>query len=192
MRFLHPTRLLLVCTIACITTNAFARGWWVWSPGKDVEDIGYAPDQEINFSHKLHAGDRKIPCEYCHSSARRSITAGIPPTNTCMGCHRFVHTEAEPIKYLTEKFNKNEPMKWTKVHDLPDFVRFSHKVHVLAKIECQKCHGEVEKMEKLEQRAPLLMGWCVECHDHKVTKTLADGSKVEHPQAPVTCATCHY
>ncbi len=186
------SRFILLFALLFLSNNVFARGWWVWSPGKDVDDVGYSPDQPIPFSHKLHAGDRKIPCEYCHSSARRSITAGIPPSNTCMGCHRFVQVDAEPIKYLTEKFEKNEPIKWTKVHDLPDFVRFSHKVHVLAKIECQKCHGPVEKMEKVAQVAPLLMGWCVECHDQKKTQTLADGKTVTHPQAPVTCVTCHY
>src|SRR5690606_10291708 len=115
----------------------------------------------------------------CHSSARRSITAGIPPMNTCMGCHKFVATDLEPIKVLTEKYQKDEPIEWIKVHDLPDFVRFSHKIHVSgAGLECQDCHGAVEEMEVVEQKAWLQMSWCLECHRQK-------GATTE-------CMACHY
>jgi len=143
-----------------------------------VDNVGYRPKQPIDFSHKLHAGEMDIPCEYCHSSARRSFSAGIPPTNTCMGCHKYVATDKEAIKFLTEKYEKNEPIEWVKVHDLPDFVRFPHKRHVQAKLACQECHGKVEEMTVAEQHAPLQMGWCVECHKQK--------------KAPINCYTCHY
>lgn len=155
------------------------RGWWFWTPGDTVDNVGYHPAQPINnFSHKLHAGDRKIPCEYCHSSARRSAVAGIPSSNTCMGCHRFVATDKESIKLITEKFEKNEPVEWVKVHDLPDFVRFTHKRHVAAGLTCQECHGKVEEMTTASQGAPLQMGWCVSCHEEK--------------NAPLQCQTCHF
>ena len=158
---------------------------------------GYHPKQPIPFDHKLHAGERKIPCEYCHSAARRSPAAGIPPLNTCMGCHKFVNAEAKPIQYLAHKYEKNEPVEWTKVHDLPDYVRFSHQPHVLAKdkdgkplLQCQTCHGEVEKMKTAEQWAPLQMGWCVGCHNE--VREPATATKPAVRNAPVTCNTCHY
>jgi hypothetical protein len=156
-----------------------ADAWWMWTPGDTVDNVGYKPTQPLPFSHKNHAGDRKIPCQYCHSSARRSITSGIPPMNTCMGCHKLVGLDLEPIKKLTKHYQENDPIQWVKVHDLPDFVRFSHKVHVSgAKLECQECHGKVEEMDVVEQVAPLQMGWCLSCHHEKNAKT--------------DCITCHY
>lgn len=143
-----------------------------------MDNVGYHPEQPIAFNHQIHADKRKIPCEYCHSSARRSIVAGIPSVNTCMGCHKFVATDKEPIKMLAAKAEKNEAMEWTKVHDLPDFVRFTHKRHVAAGLACQECHGKVEEMGTASQQAPLQMGWCVSCHEQK--------------GASLQCYTCHY
>lgn len=155
-----------------------AQAWWMWTPGDTVDDVGYRPTQPIPYSHKLHAGDLKIPCQYCHAAARRSTSAGIPPLNTCMGCHKVVRTDREAIKNITAHYKSNKPMEWIKVHDLPDFVKFSHKPHVLAGLECQSCHGPVQEMEVVEQVAPLQMGWCIGCHKDK--------------GAPITCNTCHY
>ena len=170
-------RSLLVAVI--LVANAeVGFGWWMWTPGDTVDNIGYKPTQPLPFNHKRHSDEHSIPCEYCHSSARRSQTAGIPSLNTCMGCHKFVATTKDPIKFLAERYQKNQSIKWTKVHDLPDFVRFSHKVHVLAKVTCQECHGEVEKMGVAVQVAPLQMGWCVDCHRQK--------------KAKIACMTCHY
>ena len=166
-------------------TGRFVLGWWMWTPGDTVDDsmqnslvAGYVPDQPLPFSHKLHAGDRQIACAYCHSGARRSASAVVPGLDTCMGCHQVVATDKEPIKKITEKWNKKEPIKWVRVHDLPDHVRFSHKPHVLASMSCESCHGDVKNMEKLGQWAPLQMGWCVSCHKER--------------QAPINCQTCHY
>jgi hypothetical protein len=151
----------------------------MYTPGDTVDNVGYHPDQPIKgFSHKVHAEQKKIPCEYCHSSARRSAVAGIPPMNTCMGCHKIVRTDAPDIKLLTEKYEKNEPIEWTKVHDLPDFVRFTHKRHVQSGLDCAECHGDVKTMDTVQQVAPLQMGWCVDCHKQK--------------GAPTACFTCHY
>ena len=115
--------------------------------------------------------------------------------NTCMGCHKIVHADAEPIKKLTEMYQKNTPLKWTKVHDLPDYVRFSHKPHVLAKnaegqplLQCQTCHGPVETMEHQRQVPDLSMGWCVNCH-RTATRNGVAGKPVH---ASIDCSTCHY
>ncbi len=169
---------VLLVAVGLTTGSTEARAWWMWTPGDTVDDVGYKPTQPIPFSHSLHAGKREIPCEYCHSSARRAASAGIPPMNTCMGCHKVVATDKEPIKWLTEKYNKNEPIEWVKVHDLPEYAHFSHKPHVKAGVECQSCHGNVQNMAVVEQVAPLQMGWCIGCHKEK--------------GASINCITCHY
>lgn len=152
-------------------------GWW--TPGDTVENVGYHPPQPVEkFSHKIHAGDKKIPCQYCHSSARRSQTAGISPMNTCMGCHKFVRTDSEPIQKLTQQFEAKEPVHWVKVHDMPDFVRFSHEPHIRANVDCSSCHGDVASMDTAQQVAPMQMSWCIDCHVQK--------------GAPTSCFTCHY
>jgi hypothetical protein len=169
---------LFVATILFVASPR-AYSWWMWTPGDTVDNVGYKPEQPIPFSHKLHAGDKKIPCQYCHSGARRSTVSGIPPLNTCMGCHKVVATDKPHIKKITEMYQKNQPMEWVKVHDLPDHVRFSHKVHVTgAGLNCQQCHGPVQEMEVVEQRAPLQMGWCIGCHKEK-------GAKQD-------CLACHH
>jgi hypothetical protein len=178
--------------------------WWMWTPGDHVDNStqsmvtnGYHPDQPIPFSHRLHAGEKKISCNYCHSAAKHSTTAGIPPVSTCMGCHKIVAKDSPHIKYLTKKYNKKEPIKWTRVNALPDYVRFSHKVHIHAKgeggknlLSCESCHGNVKAQVTAEQWAPLQMGWCLECHN-KVKIPAKNGKPVVH-YAPRTCNTCHY
>ncbi len=165
--------------------------WWMWTPGDTVDNSsqsslskGYKPIQPIPFSHVAHADKRQINCEFCHSAARRSTSAGIPPLNTCMGCHRFVRTDKDAIKLITQKTEKNEPMEWIKVNDLPDFVRFSHMPHVSKGVTCQTCHGDVQKMEVVEQFAPMQMGWCLDCHRTEQKKS--------HKTTLTACQTCHF
>ena len=137
------------------------------------------PVQPIEFSHKIHAGDFEIPCMYCHTQARRSISAGVPSVNKCMGCHSQVATDRPLIEELARYFEDQEPIPWIKVHDLPDFVHFPHKRHVAAGVECQTCHGPVEAMVRVTRMAPSKMGQCLSCHkEHNVENGL-------------DCLTCH-
>lgn len=151
---------------------------------------GYEPIQPIHFSHKIHAGDNQIDCKMCHSAARVSKTAGIPSLNVCMNCHETI-SEYKGVQDVangyTREFYTNEikklyeavgwdektfkytgetkPVRWVRIHNLPDFAYFNHSQHVTtAGLQCQECHGKVEEMEILHQHAPLTMGWCVECH----------------------------
>ncbi|MCH8134838.1 MAG: cytochrome c3 family protein [Proteobacteria bacterium] len=140
---------------------------------------GTSPEQPINFSHRIHAGENQIPCMYCHVQARRSISAGVPSVNKCMGCHAEVATDSPQIRLLASYFETKEPIPWIKVHDLPDFVHFTHKRHVQADIECQTCHGPVETMDVVSREAPLKMGLCLDCHRK---------NEVEHG---TDCWTCH-
>lgn len=154
-------------------------------------DQGYEPIQPIHFSHKIHAGDNGIDCKYCHSSARVSKTSGIPSLNVCMNCHKnisefqgdadstyvdhskeFYTAEIQKLydavgwdKANQKYTGKQKPVKWVRIHNLPDFVYFNHSQHVsVAGIECQTCHGPVETMEVMRQHSSLTMGWCVNCH----------------------------
>ena len=192
----YPSRVARVASLFLLLGLLFGckgekpwTGWW--TPGDSVDNVGYKPEQPIAFSHNLHAGKMKMDCQYCHSSARRSSSAGVPSSNVCMGCHKLAKTDAPDIKFLTEKYEKNEPIEWTKVHDLPDYVRFSHRAHVerfgpLTRKEgakesaevCANCHGDMKKETVAKQNAPLQMGWCIDCH---VTN-----------EAPTSCNTCHY
>jgi mono/diheme cytochrome c family protein len=189
---------------------------------------GYKPEQPIKFSHEIHAGINKIDCNYCHSSARHSKTSGIPSANVCMNCHKYISegqtTGTEEIAKIykaldydpvAQTYGDNPmPIKWVKVHNLPDHVFFSHAQHVsIGGIECQKCHGPVEKMPVVEQYAPLTMGWCIDCHRETGVKMEGNGYYDEiHSRLPahfaeeymkdgkitvdelggIECAKCHY
>jgi hypothetical protein len=161
---------------------------------------GYAPAQPIAFSHKLHAGDNQVPCLYCHYGARSSRHAGIPSSSVCMNCHNILEKQTVEIERFKEAAQLDRPLvSWVKVHNLPDFVYFNHSRHVLSGVACQSCHGEVEKMQRIEQVMPLTMGWCLSCHREHAgvpTNTLERAalrfSETPKPKTGLDCASCHY
>ena len=141
----------------------------------------YQPEQPIAFSHKIHAGDNGIDCNYCHSSARNSKTAGIPSANVCMNCHANITSGTNTGKIEIQKiydaigYNpetreyiedyEQKPIQWVRIHNLPDLAYFNHSQHVsVGGLECQECHGPVEEMDVVYQHSELTMGWCVDCH----------------------------
>lgn len=161
---------------------------------------GYEPDQPIPYSHKIHAGEYKIPCLYCHFGAEKSRHAGIPPLNVCMNCHKVLKKDTPEIAQLKEAVKQNKPIEWIKVHNLPDFVYFNHSQHVIAGVVCQDCHGPVETMTRMRQDATLTMGWCIDCHrkkgitppeEHKVHFKRGD-ERVEKAIGGQDCSKCHY
>jgi mono/diheme cytochrome c family protein len=178
--------LVLVASIFLL----LASGYFVYAYLMQVGvDQNYEPIQPIHYSHKIHAGDNEINCKYCHSAARVSKTAGIPSLNVCMNCHKNISEVAETtatpeyskafydeqIQKLytavgwdktTQKYTgKTQPVKWVRIHNLPDFVYFNHSQHVsVAGIECQTCHGPVQEYEIMKQYSKLTMGWCIDCH----------------------------
>lgn len=184
---------------------------------------GYMPEQPIKFSHKLHAGKNGINCVYCHSSAERGKTSGVPSANVCMNCHKYVQegpvygkTEIAKIYAAldynpeTQQYGKNpKPIKWVKVHVLPDHVYFNHSQHVVVgKVECQTCHGPIQEMDTVRQHSPLTMGWCIECHRqtevkmegnayytelHSKLKERYKGQKLTVSKiGGLECSRCHY
>lgn len=129
----------------------------------------YSPVQPIEFSHKIHAGQNKIDCQYCHTTAEESKHAGIPSVQLCMNCHNVVKSGAQTgtaeIAKIYKAIENNKPIEWIKVHNVPDHVYFNHAQHVnVGKLACQECHGKVEEMDRIVQESTLGMGWCIECH----------------------------
>lgn len=176
-----------VALIIIVVTCYGSKAGWDGMMGIGVYE-GYKPSQPIKFSHKLHAGDNKIACEYCHSGVLKSKVAGVPSVNVCMNCHKGIDNgpvygpteiakiyDAAGFDPKTKTYTKApHALEWNKVHVLPDFVFFSHQQHVVAgKQECKSCHGDLTEMDVAKQVKPLTMGWCIECHN----KTEVPGMK---------------
>ncbi len=136
--------------------------WWFGSP--EFTDVGYRPEQPVNFSHKLHAGELGMDCRYCHTSVEKSQEAIIPPTQTCMNCHSVVDVESDELAVVRDSWETDKPIEWVRVHMLPDYAYFDHSVHVTAGVGCASCHGRVDQMEVVMQTEPLSMSWCLDCH----------------------------
>ncbi|WP_254562921.1 c-type cytochrome [Dyadobacter diqingensis] len=169
---------------------------------------GYAPKQPITFSHKLHAGEYKIDCNYCHTGVNRGKSAHIPSANICMNCHGVIKKESPEIQKIYTSIENNTPIEWVRVHNLPDLAYFNHSQHVnVAGLECENCHGDIAKMEVVQQRSSLTMGWCIDCHrktdvntkDNKYYDKLvqlhASDSKEALKVADIgglECSKCHY
>ncbi|HZS51523.1 MAG TPA: cytochrome c3 family protein [Bryobacterales bacterium] len=121
-------------------------------------------DQPVPFSHKHHVSDDGIDCRYCHTSVEDSSFAGIPPTETCMSCHSQIWAGAAMLEPVRASFRNNQPLEWTRVHDLPDYVYFDHSIHINKGIGCSTCHGRVDQMPLTWRENTLLMEWCLDCH----------------------------
>ena len=134
-------------------------------------------NQPIHFPHATHINKVGLACTTCHTTVTNSPAAGVPPLAVCMGCHTKVKTDSPEIKILADHWNKQEPVEWSKIHQLPWHVRFNHKRHIAAGVDCTICHGEVKTMLQVRQVRSLEMGWCVSCHREN--------------NAPTDCWTCH-
>ena len=142
------------------------------------------PTQPIAFSHQLHADSLGMDCLYCHYGADKSPIANLPPVSTCMGCHKMARTDRPEIIKLTEYFDRGEQVPWVEVYKLPVHVKFNHKRHVKAGIDCAECHGPVKDMRVVYQYSSLKMGWCVTCHRQNL----------DDPKFPASmdCLVCHH
>ncbi len=179
------SRFILPAGVTAVVLTVFLVGWYT-QPDRYV--LGYAPEQPIPYSHKLHAGIMKIPCMYCHSGVLKSRQAGIPTVDKCMNCHRVTKTDSPSIKELTAIYNAGLPLKWKRIHKLPDYVFFDHRPHVSAGILCQTCHGEVEDMDVVYQHMSMRMANCLGCHRDPRFALPAD-SKIT--RGPDNCNACH-
>jgi len=160
-------------------------------------ETGYEPAQPIDFSHRLHAGELKIECLYCHSGANRGAQATVPSVATCMKCHKEVQSKDEAgelkpgIVALNDHWEKKRPILWNKVHDLADFAYFDHSRHLSADLECQECHGPVETMERVRRYHGQKMSWCLDCHKQELPEEAPAYAQHWDTRAPTNCTTCH-
>lgn len=168
-------------------------------------DVGYMPHQPVPYSHKLHVGELGLDCRYCHASVESSPVANIPPTSVCMNCHRLVARDAASLAPLRESASSGRPMRWVRVHKLPEYVYFDHRAHVSAGIGCVSCHGRVDEMDEVRQVEPLSMSWCLECHrdpaphlrppeevtNMKWMRAAGRPSETRPVEPPLDCSGCH-
>lgn len=194
---------------AVLSVGAVAFVWYFFSPW--YTDVGYRPVQPVPYSHRLHAGDLGLDCRYCHASVERSPVANVPPTSACMNCHKTVKRDSPLLEPLRVSASTGRPMRWVRVHKLPDFAYFRHDVHVAAGIGCVTCHGRIDEMDVVMQMKPLSMSWCLDCHRDpgpnrrpvsevtnmkwtppKDRDALATRLQHENPvNPPVNCSGCH-
>lgn len=174
--------------------------------------VGQSPEQPVPFSHQHHVGALGIDCGYCHTSTGDSSFAGLPATHTCMTCHSQLWTNAVMLAPVRQSLETGQPIRWRRVHDLADFVYFSHAAHINNGVGCESCHGRVDRMPLMSQREPLTMQWCLDCHHDpaphlrpqgRITamgyepgpETPSGGSLVQHygiDRLDLTdCTTCH-
>ena len=170
-----------------VTLDELQRSPWVTRQGQRA-------DQPVPFSHKHHVQGLGLQCQYCHTTVEKSSYAGIPPTRTCMNCHAQIWTNAQLLEPVRQSWFTGESIPWIKIHDLPDFVYFSHEIHVNKGIGCESCHGRVDEMPLMYAQNTLQMEWCLDCHRNPA-KNLRPTSEIynmawEAPadDRPVWCA----
>jgi hypothetical protein len=129
-----------------------------------VTEQGVAREQPVPFSHEHHVGGLGIDCRYCHTSVETSAFAGIPATSICMNCHSQIWSASDVLKPVRDSFQNGTPIRWTRVHNLPDFTYFNHAIHVQKGVGCSTCHGPVDRMPLMRQEHSLQMEWCLGCH----------------------------
>lgn len=205
---LLPT-LTLVASLAAGVVVVFLI-WYYFSP--EYTDVGYAPEQPVEYSHRLHAGELGINCQYCHTAVKDAAHSNVPATQTCMNCHSQIQTESLKLLPVRESWATGQSIEWIKVHQLPDYANFAHNVHTTNGVGCETCHGRVDQMEIVRLVEPLSMGWCLECHrqpelylrpdedvatmgyvqpsdfvERNIARIREDGI-----QPPTNCSACHY
>lgn len=167
-----------------------------------VTDQQVARDQPIPFSHEHHVGDIGLDCRYCHEAVERSAFAGMPSTEVCMNCHSELWRDSPTLAAVRDSFKTGVSIRWTRVHDLPDFVYFNHAIHVHKGVACESCHGRVDQMPLMYREKSLQMSWCLDCHRHPTNlhpgeavfamASLPHGdSSSTESQAKTNCSYCH-
>ena len=171
-------------------------------------------EQPIPFSHAHHVGGEGFDCRYCHTSVETSSFAGIPPTETCMNCHSQIWRTSPILEPVRASYRTGQSIRWTRVHDLPDFVYFNHSIHVAKGVGCESCHGRVDRMPLMWEEASLRMEWCLNCHRHpeqyvrpresitamgyvaagnqeEIGRRLMQEYHIQDARVLTSCSTCH-
>jgi hypothetical protein len=137
---------------------------WLYFRSAYQTQVGVVRPQPVQFSHEHHVAGLGIDCRYCHTSVETSPFAGIPATEICMQCHSQIWRDSPKLEPVRNSFRTGEPLSWTRVHDVPDFVYFDHSIHVAKGVGCASCHGPVDEMPLMWRAETLHMQWCLDCH----------------------------
>jgi len=184
--------------------------WYYFSP--EYTDVGYAPEQPVSYSHRVHVDQLGLDCRYCHSFVEVADMSNVPATETCMNCHEVVLPQSSELMPVRASWADGSSIPWVKIHQLPDYAHFSHAAHVNNGVGCETCHGRVDNMDVVHLVEPLSMGWCLECHrepekylrpNEEITTMgyvhsagfLEDNLnriKQEGIRPPTNCSACHY
>lgn len=152
----------LVGILALLIAGAGFGYHFVFSPY--ATNVGVAVAQPVPYSHALHVGELGLDCRYCHTNVETSNSAGIPTTESCMGCHAQVATDSEALQPVRASLENDKPLEWVRVHDLADYVYFNHAIHIRQGIGCESCHGRIDRMPVVAKAESLQMVWCLDCH----------------------------
>jgi len=178
--------LRIVASLGAIGILGVPVGLMVFMRTPYVTEQDQPLEQPVMFDHRHHASDDGIDCQYCHATADRARSAGMPSTETCMGCHGQIWTDSPLLEPVRRSWADKTPIVWRRVHRLPDFVRFDHGSHVAVGVLCKDCHGEVERMAEVRVVSPLQMRWCIGCHRDPQGTT---GRALPKPRTD--CTVCH-
>jgi hypothetical protein len=217
--FHHSTNTLARVTIFGSVFILAAAVWALAEVNRSSWNTGAFVNREqpVQFSHKHHVGDDGIDCRYCHTTVEKAASAGIPPTKTCMNCHTQIWADSPYLEPVRKSWQSGQPIKWTRVHDLPDYVYFNHSIHVNKGVGCSTCHGQVDNMALTYQYSSLQMEWCLSCHrnperfvrpkdkvfdmswrqENKSGQEIVEGkelvaqNRIQKPNVLTSCSTCH-
>ena len=179
-----------------------------------VTDQDVAREQPVPFSHEHHVAGLGIDCRYCHTSVETSAFAGIPATSICMNCHSQIWSASDVLRPVRDSLQNGTPIRWTRIHNLPDFTYFNHAIHVQKGVGCSTCHGPVDRMPLMRQEHTLQMEWCLSCHRQpeqflrpreelfnmdwqpagdqiELGQKLMKDYKIKSPAVLTSCSTCH-
>jgi Zn ribbon nucleic-acid-binding protein len=135
------------------------------------------PKQPIEFNHKLHVTDLKQPCALCHADRDPGELVAMPEVSDCWGCHAAIQPKSGAERKLAAFAKQSREVDWARVYQIPSFVRFDHRRHAKAGVQCEACHGPVGQRVRLWKEREMSMGSCMNCH--------------RQMHASLDCGSCH-
>lgn len=205
-------RVAIVIVAGFVASSGYAVLQYYYSPY--WSGLGFHRRQPVLFSHRHHTAELHIDCRYCHATVETSAFAGMPSTNTCLTCHSQIFTDTPMLRPVVASAVRGEPLRWTRVNNLPDHVYFDHSIHIAKGVGCTTCHGEIGNMPLTAVGAPLMMRWCIDCHRNpaphlrprdEIFRPLWTPSKNQaerggglmaeyhvHTSQLTNCSTCHH
>ncbi len=162
-------------------------------------------DQPIQFSHRIHTGEKVgLACDSCHSLKADGTFGGIPKIEQCTACHAQPQGTTSDEKSLVDEYvSRNREIPWLVYARQPENVYFSHAPHLkLAGIGCERCHGPHGQSDSLRPfQVNRISGYSRDIWGQRISGIRSkpwDGMKMTdctrcHRERGVndSCAVCH-